>query len=571
MKKVIDAGSSLGEKDDSYGKELATAEKEIEADRVAIRRTWIKAAEAALLEKLKPLEAKDPDSSAFSAAENALRVLANTIDSGRGLSKDKEYLKFYAASEKKAKSHYAFIERRKSETEFSGVRAELDQAVTEASAKMVAAEGEPDPEKLQAAHDALTALERAIDSNGPAAEKDKSHQKRLALLKKKLDKDKEKIERLKAQAENKPQMERVNAAEAAFAQKMAATKGQPDMAALDAAEEACTELDSALSDTKLTIETNKKYKKHVEAMRKKLTAARATIKTKQGDAKAGEQRTQLQAALAAAKEKVNGLGKEPEADAYSAAQDAVKELTSAIDSSREAAKKSPRLAALVSSAKTTAKSLQTTLKKNKPAAAPTGNADEDVNATRLAGAVTEVKAKLKALGSKKDQVLVADARAALDALESALEDAKANPPKVKGFSKKLASAKDLLSQGRKKVIGLEAAIARSEASRSKAESARSDSSGGDDADPQAKVAEAWSAFAKRLKPLKRGTPTSDALDAALESADDVQKALDEGDSSRAGKSAKYKKYAAGIKKKLKKERSRLKKMKSQSEYSSRTK
>jgi hypothetical protein len=453
MKKVVDQGASLGEKDDSYGRELAKASAEVEQDRLQMRRTWVGAADAAVADKLKAVQVAQPDDNAWREVESAFRVLVNTIESGRELSKDKAYLKFIAASEKKALGYRSKIDRRRSETEFGGVRADLDQAVKDSSAKMSAADKQPSPEAFEAAQSALQALENAIDANGPAAEKDKAHKKRLDALKKKVAADRTKLERLKTTAESKSQLDRETTAEAAFTKCMAAVKGRPDAAALDAADEAITELDSAIADTKPVADENKKYKKHVLDLQRKLTAARTMIKTKRLDAKVIEQRVQVQAAIKAAKQKVAAIGKDAEDEAFSGAEDAVKEVTGAIAAGKDVAKKDKKFAAYLVNAKKTERDLSTAIQKKRAAK----------------GADAEAKT-------------------------------------------------------------------------------------------QSSVADAWSSFMKKAKALGK-TPSSDDLDAAIQSADEVQQALDEAEGSKEGKTAKYKKYAAVIKKKLKTERAKLKKLK----------
>jgi hypothetical protein len=563
LKKVIDAGAPLGEKDDGYAKQLAAANAEVDADRVAVRRTWIEAAEAAVVEKLKPLEGR-PDAAAFRATDAALKFLGNTIESGKGLSQNKAYLKFYAASEKRAKGYQATIERRRSETEFSGVRADLEQAAKEEAARMSALEGEPNDEAIDAAATSLSALEQALDANVPAAEKDRQHQKHVAALKKRLEKDRAKLDLVKGLQGSKVQRERLAAAESALSQKMAALKGSPDSAAVDAAGEAVSELESALADAKPVLEANKKSKKRVAEDQKRIAAARGAIKSKKSEVRFSEHRAQVEAALRAAKEKVAAIDREGEADPIAAADDAVKELVSVIDSGKDLAKQNKKYGVYLAAARKTSRSLQAAIKKKKPAgAAPESDdatAKVDASAPKVALAQAALKERIKALGPRPDKVALTDARAAIDGLESALEEAKADGKKSKTYLKRITLAKELLGKGKKKVARLEASAARSS-------DGGGESSKGDD--PQDKLAEAWSAFAKQMKALRHGTPSAEDIENATKAADEVVQVLEQGDQSRAAKSAKYKKYAAAIRKKLKKERGKLKKLRGQVQYSHR--
>src|SRR5262249_20859783 len=152
--------------------------------------------------------------------------------------------------------------------------------------------------------------------------------KRVALLKKKVEKDKARIERARAAAGSRSEREKLAAAEAAFGEKIAALKGGPDgfgppsgrggraspdqgpagpdSAALDAAEQAITELDSAIGEAKSGADS-KAAKKHLLDLKKRMALARATIKTKRGEVRFVEHRAQVEAALAAAREKVSAL------------------------------------------------------------------------------------------------------------------------------------------------------------------------------------------------------------------------------------------------------------------------
>ena len=161
-------------------------------------------------------------------------------------------------------------------------------------------------------------------------------------------------------------------------------------------------------------------------------------------------------------------------------------------------------------------------------------------------APSNAKAELKVLAKKpKDEVALTSARAAADELEALIEESKSAGKPKPVVAKKLAAAKKLLKANKKKLVVKESAVAREE------------SGGGDD--PQRQVAAAWASFSKQMKAIKKKKPTVDDIDNALQAASDVEAALEEGQGSSVGQSAKFKKYSASIKKKLKKAKAKLNK------------
>lgn len=687
LRKVIERGAPIAEKDPGYEKELAAAGAQADAQRVLIRRKWIEAADGAATEKMKALDGKTTEA-AFSEAVAAVRVLQNTAESGKTLAaRDKGFGAFVAASEKKAVKYTALIERKRSEMEFSEVRAELDEAVKTANEKMAGVSKEAETAELEAASDALDSLEKSIDANGAAAEKDKTHAKKLGVLKKKVLADRGRLEKLKAVAELAPFKAKLATAEKQLGQKVAALKGEPEAAAFEATEEAITELEGILEEGKALAS----QKAAVAKAKKQIVAARAAIKAKEGWREAAEHHEKVEAALAAAKEAVGG-------DDLDAARSAVKELSSVIEDGSAVAKKDKKHAKYLAVARKTGKSYSLSIKKKvadaeraekaeeiaqakaerakalaeereakqaakeaklakiaeakeaklakakekaeaareakraakeakleKIAAAkeakarkaeekaqklaeakeakraakeaklaakaaeaaseePAESEEEEevaekaVNPTpRLAAAQAAAKKKMKALGPKPNEEKLASAREAIDELANVVDSTAGEAKKFKGYGKKLAKARAQLVKSQKALAKREAAFAKSakatlasenvEEPEGDEESENSSNGNGHKKVDHLKTLKAtWATFTKRLKVLKAKKPSLDDFEAALEAASDVELALKDGDAAGAAKNPKYKKTAATIKKKLVKERAKIKKRRDASEY-----
>jgi hypothetical protein len=563
LKKVVDDGAELAEKDDDYGKRLRGVEKGLDGFRMTMRRRWIEAADAAAEEKMKVLEGK-PDEADFAAAESAVRDLENTTDSGKRLkTKDKEYQQLLASADKTVKRYKSAIGKRRSALEFGDVRQELASAVEDASAKMSALGKAPSEEDHNAAMDSLDALDRALEAAAPAAESDPAYKKKLSGLKKKLTADRSKLEKLKKANESKPQLERLAAAEANFDEKVAALKAGADETSISAAEDAAAELEASIDEVKSSGKETKALKKRVAKDSKKLVAARTLIKKKNkalaaaaGASEAGSgQKAELEGAITNAKEALLSLNANATQDDLDRAKQSSEDLSTAL----EAAKKNKKLAKLAASGGKTNKKLKAEIKaktkllakRNKAAeseavAEGEEEAPADDYPQRLSKALANAKAELKVLAKKpKDEVALTSARAAADELEALVEESKSAGKPKPAVAKKLAAAKKLLKANKKKLVVKESAVA------------REDSGGGDD--PQRQVAAAWASFSKQMKAIKKKKPTVDAIDNALQAASDVEAALEEGQSSSVGQSAKFKKYSASIKKKLKKAKAKLNK------------
>ncbi|MCC7383892.1 MAG: hypothetical protein IT384_18765 [Deltaproteobacteria bacterium] len=576
--KVVSAGQELGDRDKSYGKELAGAGRRIEGHRIMIRRRWIEAAESAAAARLGELEGKHGEL-AFKAAEDAVRVLEKTIESGKTVSKDKVYQRFLADSMKNVRGARALIERRRTEADFGEVLGELDKAVNEASARMGQAESTPEPEVIDAAAESLNALSQAIDANAPVAQRDKEHKKRLAMLRKAVAADRAKLGRLRVVAKGEGGKAKLEEAEEALVRAMKSLDGRPGELELEAAGHAISELESALSDTKAIAAKDKKVKARAAAARKKIVAARAKLKSKQGDVAVSEHRATVEAQLAAAREAMSTLKKGADREALATAEKSVDDLVEAIAAGKALAKKNQKYGRYLAVAKKTSQQYQTSIKKMRTAAEESegesesgGEGEESARpaeprenpAAKLDAALMAVRGQLKSLGKRPDEDALSSARTALDDLSGALDEAKPAAKKSKSLAKKIAAGRAQLGKGRKQVARLEAAAARAAAASASASASASEG------DPKKKVAEAWAAFSKQLKALKKKKrPSSDDFDSVLSAATDVEQALEDGQGTRAAKSAKYKKYAASIRKKLKAELTKIKKRRRAFESASR--
>ncbi len=603
LEKALESGESLGEQDKAYGKALKAELVKIPGLRIAVRKKWIDSAEAAVIEKMAAVDGK-ADERGFKAAEDAVKVLNNTIESGQSLSKAPPYQKMLAASEKKAAGYYAKIDRLRALSQFAEVRGELDTAVSEASAAMAKASEDPD-----AASKALSNLADAIDSNAGAADRDPVHKKRLALLRKKLAADKAKVAKLEGAAKSKSELAGVEEAEDTLIEAMAALKKAPDDGAIQGVEEAIDGLESAMEGKTPT----GKSKVYFAGLKKKIAVAKVTINKSRGEATVREHKTQLEAQLASTREAMGGLKKMGGREALSAAESAVDTLADLVDSGKALGKANKKYGAYLASARKTAAGYQTAIKKQRALdekasasrSVPSGSDDEEESEAEDSGADPKVALEASQILARKlmkaataknaGEDAISAAKVAIDDLADTIASAAPAAKKDKALGKKLLLAKVQVSKGKKALAKIESAAAAKAARLAKIEAAREAkeaklaaareakeakaaraaavASAGDDeeesdtpegepsGDPKARLGEAWTSFTQQLPALKSKKATVEQVDAALEAAGEVESALEEVASASVPKTAKYVKYVAGIKKRLKTEKGKLTKRK----------
>jgi len=558
LEKVIGSGEGLAERDDRYAKELKAQTAKIEGHRITIRKRWIDAANAAAVEKLAALDAT-PNDKAFKAAEDAVKVFGKTVESGLTLTKAAAYQKMLAANEKKADAYRARIDKRRSQAEFGEVRAELDAAAADAAEKM--AEKDTD-----AASAALDKLADAIDSNSSAADRDPAHKKKVAALKKKLASDRAKLAKLSAAGKGKAELAGMTEASAELSSAMAALTKSPSTDNIDAVDKAISSVESAISEKAVS----PKAKAQAAALKKKIVVARGAMNRAKGESTVKEHKMQLAAQLVTAKEAMGGLKKMGDREALGAAENAVDALEELVASGKDLAKANKKYGTFLAQAKKTALQYQTAITKQKktvsseePVAAAR-HVDEEESSpaedpkAKLESAQSTARKLMKALVKGANEDTLSSAKVALEDLADTIDGSAAAAKKSKPFAKKVALARLQLSKGKKTLAKAEAVAAKAAAKAAKsAPVAESSSSSDSGEDPKIQVAEAYAKLAKQLKAFKGKKPTSEQIDEALSAAAEMETALDDGAATAAGKTAKYKKYAVIMTKKLKIARAKL--------------
>ncbi len=284
--------------------------------------------------------ANEPSDAAFVEAENAVHLLENTVRSSKAFKEqDQDYARFVASADKQAKAYRGRIAGVKRDLEVNGLKKRVETALATANERMSSLEDEA---ALRQGREALSELKEEIKSGAGSAKKDKGLAKYLAQKSGEARGMEKRLNDAEFQQEFGPQEKKVQEARAALAEKVRALKDL-SAEAIEAAESAAGELESALEEGDALAERSPKYAKFQKSARQALGRARAAIHGGQlALGRAGFQE-KLAAASGAADEKIAALAGEPDTDAFQAAEDAVEELASVLRDGDAYAKKDRKL------------------------------------------------------------------------------------------------------------------------------------------------------------------------------------------------------------------------------------
>lgn len=427
LKKTTENVEGDAAKDRGYMRELGAIAASIPAKRLLIKQRRVEAADADLSAKIESLSGEEPD---FAGAESALRNYKSTVEAAQQKdTKDRNYLKFIAASTRKIGIQGAAIERRKVGLEVDRHRAKVEARVAAADEKMSALEGEPSDAAFEAAIAALSDVDGEVDGGEVVAKKDRKYAGYLAGVKKKVAGLRSTIGRRRIEVDVARHAKMVEAKMAAVNERIEALAEEPKDGDFEAATRSVEDLEKTLGEGAEVAAKSKTYAKTLAGQKRSLGGFRARIARRRIEVDVGRHRARIDEATEAANAALEGLG-EGQIDP---ADEAVTALEQALGAGTENTAKDKKHAAFV-------RGMQKKVAgyKNRIAGARV-NAAVAAETKKVDAARAQVDEALAALEGTLEHKKYQAAEDAVSGLKRALESADETAAKSRSFAKRVAS------------------------------------------------------------------------------------------------------------------------------------
>ena len=431
LKRTIEGGQSAAEKDKGYARALAAEASRLPAMKLTIRQRRVEAASGALATKVDGLSGEDAD---FSGAEDALRTLESTIEAAQMKeTKDRDYLKFLAASERTAKAQRAAIDRKKVDVEVAAHRQKVDAALATVDERMKALEGEPNAGAFDSARSAVDRMADDVGSGEAVATKDKKYRGYLASLTKRADGLRAAIAKRRVEVDVAKHQKRVEADTMTVTSRIEGLADEPKSSDFTAALDAVDTLEASLKDGADVADKDKGYAKALAAQTKKLPAYRSQIARRRVEVDVAAHAARVDAAATAAEQAVGGLDDEANGTAIDGADEAVTALEQAIAAGDEVAAKDKKHAGYLAAQSKRAAGYRRGLDRQRVTLEVRGQAAK-VDAARAA-----VDERLGALVGSLEHQRYQAAEDAVSALKRALDASDEVASKDRAFAKRVGS------------------------------------------------------------------------------------------------------------------------------------
>ncbi|MBI2373046.1 MAG: hypothetical protein HYV07_03505 [Deltaproteobacteria bacterium] len=436
---VAKSGSEAAENDGKLRRLLASLEAEILANRHEIRKRRIQANEDIAKARLEEIQ----DDSGFAPASEAVDALDTVIEAAKSFpSKDRKYLAEVATAERSAKALRAAIEARRVGLAVTAHQAKLaaaEEKVASRMATLASAESAESP-SFQEADAALSELEGVLAEGADVAEKSGPFRKQLTEARASIEKNRKSIARRRVEVKVATHRTSVEAARAAFDEKVASLEGEPDAAAFDAATSAAQAVEDAIGAGAELGEQDSTYAKALAQAAKALSSDRARISKRRAEVALASARAALSGAVEEAKSAVaaGGQGLEP-------AEAALSKLDGAIASAAETAQTAKALTKDVGAARAQLAKLRNTLESAKVEAAVVAHR------TSLEEAKAKASQALEALVGKTEHDLYVAAENAVAELKSTVGSGQELTERNSKYGKELAGAAAAVDEGRRQI------------------------------------------------------------------------------------------------------------------------
>ncbi len=438
LKRMIDEGADLAERDRAYASYLAKMTGQLAGFGQEIRKRRIDANDA-MVQKLLEALPERPDDQAFAEVEKALRLFENTVESSKPfLEKDKAYAKFSAQAERRLAERSAALAKKHVDAEVAAHRAAVEPALAAAVQRLDALGDKPEEGDFDAAEAAVSKLEETLDGGTEAAKKDRAHAGYLAGIARKLPAFKAAVARRRTEVAVETHRAEVESRTAAVKSAVDALGGDAKPAAFDAATSAISALDEALSKGDALRDKDRKYAAYLDGVKKQIPGYTAAVARRKREQEVAVHRAAVDEAAGALDQQLGALdGDSPSFDAAAAAVDA---LATAIDAAGDAAQ-DPNHARYLAGLKKRADGARGTIERKKAERAAAKHR------AKVEAAATAVKERLDAL-TAVDPSLYEEAERAVSALRSAVQEGGTFAEKDPKYGKYLASMEAVVETDR---------------------------------------------------------------------------------------------------------------------------
>ena len=414
LSSLISGGDAVAARDPRHRKFLASVSKKLGGYRSTIPQRRIAVAQDKAEERVAAL-GDEPDEEALSAATDSVEKLETIARSNRNFSgATKAHKKFIAGVERRASGLSAKVESKR-----------IEWASSTVLARIQALDGEADDDAFSSAAEAVNALERKLTPG----EDDEAPSK---AVRKVIDSAKRKLPGYRARIAQR----RIEGATAVAAAKVEALDGEVESDAFVEAIGAIDKLNERVTDARDVMKKNKALAKVAKAAKKKAGGMRARVRSRRILFELKPHRDKIEAALSTADGRVEALASgEPDGEAFTAAEEAVGDLESAVADAREANDKNKPFSKLLGRATKKAKVFRGAIRRQRVAG------EIAVHQAKIDEASRDLQSALQELGNQSEPAAFDSASKAATALRIVASEAKVVASKNKKFKGVVAAAK----------------------------------------------------------------------------------------------------------------------------------
>ena len=516
LEQVLDGQAATAAKDKGYAKWLASTRRGLTARRVKLNRRRVEVGSEAVTTSGNALDGDAPAEADFAAAESALEALQTALGSAQDYVKaDKALAKLVRAQEKAVKAHQAKVASKRIEAEIRPHRAEVEAAVAKVSDGLGALAQQTAPEAFTAADELVATLERTLSTGEPLADKSKRYGTYLAATQKKVPTYKRAIEKRRQTVVREAFQAKMDSLVASVDQSLASLSGDaPSAGAFTEAEDAIGTLETAVERSEGLAAKDAQIAKYLTNVQKGATSARRKVALRKAAQAVAAHRAKVEAARAAADQRILALQGKPPASAYQDAEDAVSALKRMLDEGEEL-KGDKAYGAYIASQRKARPALRAAIKRH-----------------RIQSALDEANARFAALDGEPGEAEFEAANKAVSFLESVTDANSAYTAKDKDYAKFVGAV-------RKKIPAIFAAIGRRRVEVDVAAHA---------AKVEAANSEALAMIEAIGRPAEAGAPSP--YSAASDAVEALQEVIDAGEPT-AAKSKKHAAYLAELQRSVK--------------------
>lgn len=333
LAEVLEGGAALAKKDPKYAAKLAGIARELPSKRATVVRRRIEVLAAGLDAQFQALP-EPPSEDDLSPIEAVLTSVEAAVAEGRTLARaDRALAQSLRSVQAGLRSRRAELNTKALAARIRPHRAKVEAANQEVEAALGALEGTSEHERYVAAEEAVAALKKVVEAGAELGAQDRAYGAFLG-----------RFEAQHADRRALIRQRRIEAAEGAAKEALAALEGTPGPAEFAAAEKAVERV-ATVTDSNRGFE-HRGFSAFVRGVDARLKGYRGAIARRRVEVKVEAEGAKLEAALAEAKAAVEALASgTPGPAEFAAAERAVQGAEKALEGAKAAAEKDRGLAA----------------------------------------------------------------------------------------------------------------------------------------------------------------------------------------------------------------------------------